>query len=402
VSEPARVTDPEAAVEVEPERESARSLAGLVRYFGKLGTWGFGGPIALAGYMHRDLVEERRWFSEDEYQQGLAVAQTMPGPLAAQLAMWLGYLERGWFGALAVVLPFVVPPFLIVTAIAIVYSQHQGSSLVQDIFFGVGPAVLAIIAIAAYKLARSTAKRDPVLWAIAAVQAIATVLTGSEIVWPFLAAAAFGAIYYGGGLPGLSRSAASFSPTPLFAAVKGFAWIGSGASFGSLSLFFLQASAFTFGSGLAIVPFLHAGLVNDRHWLTEGQFVDAVAMGLITPGPVVIMATFAGYLVHGVLGATIATLAVFLPVYLFVVIPGPLFRRYEKHPRLRGFIKGATAAAAGAIAGAAIVIGRQTVSGWLAVVIGLIALGLLLQRWIKVPEPAIVAVAALAGILLHN
>jgi chromate transporter len=326
----------------------------------------------------------------------------MPGPLAAQLAMWLGYLERGWFGALAVALPFVIPPFLIVTAIAIVYSQHQGSSLVQDVFFGVGPSVLAIIAIAAYKLARSTAKRDPVLWAIAGVQAIATVLTGSEIVWPFLAAAAFGAIYYGGGLPRLSRSAASFSPAPLFAAVKGFAWIGSGASFGALSLFFIEASAFTFGSGLAIVPFLHSGLVNERHWLTEGQFVDAVAMGLITPGPVVIMATFAGYLVHGVLGATIATIAVFLPVYFFVVIPGPLFRRYEKHPRLRGFVKGATAAAAGAIAGAAIVIGRQTVSGWLAVVIGLIALGLLLQRWVKMPEPAIVAVAALAGILLHS
>jgi chromate transporter len=352
--------------------------------------------------MHRDLVEERRWFSDDEYQQGLAVAQTMPGPLAAQLAMWLGYLERGWFGALAVALPFVIPPFLIVTAIAIVYSQHQGSSLVQDVFFGVGPAVLAIIAIAAYKLARSTAKRDPILWVIAGVQAVATVLTGSEIVWPFLAAAAFGALYYGGGLPRLSRSATSFSPAPLFAAVKGFAWIGSGASFGALSLFFLEASAFTFGSGLAIVPFLHAGLVNERHWLTEGQFVDAVAMGLITPGPVVIMATFAGYLVHGVLGATIATIAVFLPVYLFVVIPGPLFRRYEKHPRLRGFVKGATAAAAGAIAGAAIVIGRQTVSGWLAVVIGLVALGLLLQRWVKMPEPAIVAVAALAGIALHD
>jgi chromate transport protein ChrA len=231
--------------------------------------------------------------------------------------MWLGYLERGWFGALAVALPFLIPPFLIVTAIAIVYSQHQGSSLVQDIFFGVGPAVLAIIAIAAYKLARSTAKRDPVLWAIAGVQAIATVLTGSEIVWPFLAAAAFGAVYYGGGLPRFSRSAASFSPAPFFAAVKGFAWIGSGASLGALSLFFIEASAF-------------------------------------------------------------------------------------KHPRLRGFVKGATAAAAGAIAGAAIVISRQTISGWLAVVVGLIALGLLLQRWIKVPEPAIVAVAALAGILLHS
>ena len=186
------------------------------------------------------------------------------------------------------------------------------------------------------------------------------------------------------------------------AAVKGLAWIGSGASFASLSLFFLQASAFTFGSGLAIVPFLHTGLVEEHAWLTEQQFVDAVAMGLITPGPVVIMATFAGYLVHGIAGAIVATVAVFVPVYLFVVLPGPLFRRYENHPRLRGFVKGATAAAAGAIAGAAIVIGRQTISGWLEVVIGLLALLVLLQPRVKVPEPALVALAALAGIVLSG
>ena len=381
---------------------NGRTLVGLVRYFARLGSWGFGGPIALAGYMHRDLVEGRRWYTEDEYQQGLAVSQTMPGPLAAQLAMWLGYLERGWLGALAVSLPFVVPPFVIVTAIAVLYAEYQGLPTVQHVFFGVAPAVLAIIAIASYRLARATNKRDPVLWGIGAIQAVAVVLTGKEIVWPFLAAAVFGAIYYGGGLPRLSRGAGAVTPLPLVAAVKGLAWIGSGASFASLSLFFLQASAFTFGSGLAIVPFLHTGLVEEHAWLTEQQFVDAVAMGLITPGPVVIMATFAGYLVHGIAGAIVATVAVFVPVYLFVVLPGPLFRRYENHPRLRGFVKGATAAAAGAIAGAAIVIGRQTISGWLEVVIGLLALLVLLQPRVKVPEPALVALAALAGIVLSG
>jgi chromate transporter len=378
-----------------------RTLAGLVRYFAKLGSWGFGGPIALAGYMHRDLVEGKRWYTEGEYQQGLAISQAMPGPLAAQLAMWLGYLERGWRGALAVALPFVVPPFLIVTAIAVLYAHYQGLTLVQDIFFGVAPAVLAIIAIASYKLARATNKRDPVLWAIAGVQAVATVITGQEIVWPFLAAAIFGAIYYGGGPPRF-RGAASLSPLPLLAAIKGFAWIGSGASLATMSLFFLQASAFTFGSGLAIVPFLHAGLVEEHGWLTEQQFVDAVAMGLITPGPVVIMATFAGYLVYGIVGAVVATAAVFLPVYLFVVVPGKWFRRHERHPRLQGFVKGATAAAAGAIAGAAIVIARQTIGSWLSIAIGLAALALLLQKHLPTPEPAVVVLAAIAGILLHD
>ena len=250
-------------------------------------------------------------------------------------------------------------------------------------------------------LRAATNRRDPVLWGIAAVQALATVITGQEIVWPFLAAAIFGSIYYGGGLPRF-RAPAAISPLPVVAAVKGLAWIGSAASLTTLSLFFLQASAFTFGSGLAIVPFLHAGLVDEHGWLTEGQFVDAVAMGLITPGPVVIMATFAGYLVHGIVGATVATAAVFVPVYLFVVVPGRWFRRHERHPRLQGFVKGATAAAAGAIAGAAIVIGRQTLGGWLPILIGLAALVLLLQKRVRAPEPAVIALAALAGILLHD
>jgi chromate transporter len=380
----------------------SRSLGGLVRYFAGLGAWGFGGPIALVGYMHRDLVEKRRWYTEGEYQQGLAIAQTMPGPLAAQLAMWLGYLQRGSLGALAVTFPFVVPPFLIVTTVAVLYAQYQGLGWVQDVFFGVGPAVLAIIAIAAFKLARTTNKGDPVLWGIATVLCLVTALAGAEIVWLFLAAGAFGALYFGGGLPRLRSGAASFSPAGIVATVKGLAWTGSGVSLGTMALFFIKAGAFTFGSGLAIVPFLHEGLVDNHHWLTEQQFVDAVAMGLISPGPVVIMATFAGYIAFGIVGAIVATAAVFLPVYLFVVVPGAFFRRYEQHPRLRGFIKGATAAASGAIAGAAIVIGGQVIGGALSLIIALVALGLLLVPKLRTPEPAIVALAALAGLLLHG
>jgi chromate transporter len=350
--------------------------------------------------MHRDLVERRRWYTEDEYQQGLAIAQTMPGPLAAQLAMWLGYLERGALGAFLVALPFVIPPFLLVTAVAAVYAHYQGLSQVQSIFFGVGPAVMAIIAIAAYKLARTTNKHDPVLWAIAAIVCTATVISGAEIIWLFIAAALFGAIYYGGGIPRFRDRIGAFAPLPL-AAVKGFVWLGAGASLGAMALFFAEASALTFGSGLAVVPFLHQGLVETHHWLTEQQLTDAVAMGLISPGPVVIMGTFAGYLVAGVVGAVIATVAIFTPTYLFVVVPGRLFRRFEKHPRVQGFVKGATAAAAGAIAGAAIVIGRQTISGWLSATIGIVALALLLQRWVKVPEPVLVVLAAGAGLALH-
>ena len=376
-----------------------RTLGGLVAYFFRLGASGFGGPIALVGYMQRDLVEERGWFSEEEFQQGLAVGQMMPGPLAAQTAMWLGYLEAGARGAIAVAVPFVLPPFLFVTAVAVLYAEYQGLSAVHAIFRGVGPAVLAIIAIAAVKLARSTNKADPVLWGIALVLCAGTAVSGAEIVWLFIAAGLFGALYYGGGLPKRHAGAASFSPAAIVAAVNGFAFTGSGASVGALGWFFFKAGAFTFGSGLAIVPFLHAGLVEDHGWLTERQFVDAVAMGLISPGPVVIMATFAGYLVFGLTGAVIATVCVFLPALLLVVIPGPLIRRHEGHPRLKGFIKGATAAAAGAIAGAAIVIASDVIADGWSVLIAFAALAALLQPKVKVKEPALVAVAAVVGLI---
>src|SRR5947209_16371728 len=395
------VTAPGSQTDTEPDAPVARpTLRALALYFLRLGSSGFGGPIALVGYMQRDLVEQRGWFTEEEYRQGLALAQTMPGPLAAQLAMWFGYLQAGALGAAAVALPFVLPACLLVTAVAVVYAKYQGLAVVHEIFLGVGPAVLAIIAIAAYKLARTTNKADPLLWGIAAVVCAVTAIAKTEIVWLFLAAGLFGIVYYGGGLPRLRHtSVPSISPSGLLATVKGFAWAGSGGSLGTLGLFFVKASAFTFGSGLAIVPFLHQGLVHDHRWLTEQQFIDAVAMGLISPGPVVIMATFAGYLLGGIAGAAIATLAVFLPVYLFVIVPGRLLRRHGEHPRLQGFIKGATAAAAGAIAGSAIVIGEQVISRPAAVAIALVALVLLLQRKVKVPEPALVATAAAIGIL---
>jgi len=380
-----------------------RSLADLVRYFFGLGASGFGGPIALVGYMKRDLVDDRKWFTEDEVNQALAVGQTMPGPLAAQAAMWFGYLQAGTRGAVAVAAPFILPPFVFVTVIAVLYAEYEGLSWVHALFRGIGPAVLAIIAIAAVKLARSTNKRDPILWVIAAVLCAVTAIAGAEIVWLFLLAGVFGAIYYGGGLPRRRPSgAASLSPLGIIAVVKGLALTGSGASLGALGWFFFKAGAFTFGSGLAIVPFLHAGLVEDHGWLTEQQFIDAVAMGLISPGPVVIMATFAGYLIYGITGAVVATIFVFLPALLLVVIPGPLIRRHEKNPRLQGFVKGATAAAAGAIAGAAIVIGQDILTDATAVILTVVALALLLQTALKIKEPVLVAGAAVLGLVLFG
>ena len=370
----------------------------LLRYFVGLGTWGFGGPIATVGYMQRDLVERRKWIGRDDFLDGVALGQTMPGPLAAQVAMWVGYLERGAFGALAVAAAFILPSFLAVLGIAVLYAHYSGLSVVQDLFYGIAPGVIAIIAVAAIKLARLTDKTDVRMWFISVVLLVVTAATGAEIALLFI----------GAGLlmicieapPKFLRFGRAVAFVPSLA---GHAWIvpvASGSELVALGWFFLKAGAFIFGSGLAIVPFLREGIVHQHHWLTERQFVDAVAMGLITPGPVVISATFIGYLVGGFAGAVIATVAIFTPIYLGVVVPGRWFIRHRDNQQVRAFVRGATAAAAGAIAGAVIVLAQDAIVDVRTGVITAVSL-LLLWRF-KAKEPIIVLMCASAGLLLHH
>jgi chromate transporter len=386
----------------EPGRASQAGFGAYLRYFLGLGTWGFGGPIASVGYMQRDLVERRGWLTEAEFLDGVALGQTMPGPLAAQVVMWIGYLRKGWAGALATAAAFIAPSFLLVLAVAIVYARYSGLAIVQSLFYGIAPAVMAIIAIAAWKLAQLTNRSDRRLWAISCVLAIVTAVSGTEIAILFIAA---GLVMIALDAPPrwLRRTgSAGLAPAVLLLARNAPPWIAVAASAGllvSLGLFFLKAGAFIFGSGLAIVPFLREGVVVQHHWLTGGQFIDAVAMGLITPGPVVITATFIGYLVAGLPGALVATIAIFIPIYLGVAIPGRWFVRHRDHPQIKAFVKGATAAAAGAIAGAVVVLTRQTVTDLPTAAIAVMTLGLLL--WRKIPEPVFVALGGLAGILLH-
>jgi chromate transporter len=399
------------AAALAPAPASTASFGAYLRYFLGLGTWGFGGPIASVGYMQRDLVERRGWLTEAEFIDGVALGQTMPGPLAAQVVMWIGFLRKGWTGALATAGAFIAPSFLLVLAVAIAYVRYSGLAIVQALFYGIAPAVMAIIAIAAWKLAKLTDRRDRRLWAISVAIAIVTAVTGAEIAPLFIAA---GLLMIALDAPPrwLRRDrspalipAAALVPASAASRMAGILarpWIVAAASGGvllSLALFFLKAGAFIFGSGLAIVPFLRQGVVVQHHWLTSRQFIDAVAMGLITPGPVVITATFIGYLVAGLPGALVATAAIFTPIYLGVAIPGRWFVRHRDHPQIKAFVKGATAAAAGAIAGAVVVLTRQTVTDLPTAAIAVISFGLLL--WKKIPEPVFVALGGLAGILLH-
>jgi len=370
----------------------ARVLPQLVWYFLRLGTWGFGGPIALAGYMQRDLVEEKRWFTRQEYLDGLALAQLAPGPLAAQLAMYLGLLRGGTLGASLVAAAFIAPSFLMVLALSFFYVKFGGLPWMQAAFYGVGAAVVAIIARSAIKLVKTAIGKDKLLWAIFLVLLAATAITEREIVWLFLA---------GGLLSLLVKARPKLSPSLSSFALLTSGSVSAGASlFFQILIFFTKASLFVFGSGLAIVPFLHGGIVLERHWLTEQQYIDAVAVAMITPGPVVITVGFIGYIVHGWSGAVAAALGVFLPVYLVVVIAGPFYKKFAGNPQLRAFVQGVTAAATGAITGAIIVLARRSVTDVPTILIATISL-LVLFKW-KIPEPLLIFVASIAGLLLHR
>ena len=375
-----------------PEQHEPLSLSRFVGYFLWLGTVGFGGPIALAGHMQQDLVDERGWISREDYVEGLALAQLAPGPLAAQLAIYLGYLRAGVLGATLVGVAFIVPSFLMVLALSAAYVRFGGLAWMQGMFYGIGAAVIGIIARSAFKLTKITLGKDRMLWAIFGVLAVSTAWTSREIIWLFL---------LGGVVAMLVKSfpvrARVGSAAGLFLAT---AVLPANSRLWEIFLYFAKAGMFVFGSGLAIVPFLYGGVVQGHHWLTDRQFVDAVAVAMITPGPVVITVAFIGYLVAGAKGATAAALGVFLPVYLVVVVLAPSYKRWAKNPQLNAFVRGVTAAAAGAIAGAVVVLARRSIYDLPTVVIAVVSLAVLF-RW-KVPEPVIIAVAAVAGLLLRH
>ena len=376
------------------------TLRELLVYFLRLGTLGFGGPIALAGHMQKDLVEERRWVSKQDYLEGLAFSQLSPGPLAAQLAMYLGWLRAGTIGATLVGIAFILPSFLMVLVLAALYVHFGSLPWIQGMFYGIGAAVIAIIVRSAIKLVRGTVGRDWLLWAIFTALAITTAWTKSEIVWLFLLCGVIAMFVKAPPLIPSRATSAMFvgGVGPLLTGIHGLASI---ATVGVLFLFFLKAGAFVFGSGLAIVPFLYGGVVAKFHWLTERQFVDAVAVAMITPGPVVITAAFIGYVVAGPVGALVAAWAVFAPPYFMVLFGAPYYRRFAQNRQVKAFVQGVTAAAVGAIAGAAYILARRSLVDLPTVLIGFVTLVILMFTK-KIPEPIVILAAGAVGVFLHG
>lgn len=367
-------------------------------YFLRLGTAGFGGPIALAGFMQRDLVEDRRWISRQDYLDGLALAQLAPGPLAAQLAMYLGYVRGGVIGASMVSFAFVLPSFLMVWGISIAYVKFGGLPWMQALFYGIGAAVIGIIARSAYKLTQLTLGRSVALWIICGAMAVTTAWTEREIVWLFALAGVVTAIQ-ASWRRGRSSGQLEISAPGLFALAVPAASAPLVPSLGNIFWLFAKAGAFVFGSGLAIVPFLYGELVQTHGWLNDRQFLDAVAVAMITPGPVVITVAFVGYLVGGPAGMTVAALGVFLPVYLFVVLPAPYFRRHRSQPTIKAFVEGVSSAATGAIAGAAYVLATRTLVDAWTVGIALVTFAVL-TRW-KVSELWLIGGAGVFALLVR-
>ena len=373
------------------------SLRAFLLYFLRLGALGFGGPIALAGYMQRDLVETRGWIEKKDYDEGLALAQLSPGPLAAQLAIYLGWLRGGVLGAALVSLAFISPSFVMVVGLSALYVSFGGLPWMQGAFYGVGAAVIAIIGRSANNLLKKTLKRDVLLWAIAVVNAATTALTRSEVVWLVVLG---GFVTLAARFRSSATPLAGFAPLPLVW-VSGLHGPVASATLWKVLAYFATAGIFVFGSGLAIVPFLHGGVIDVRHWLTEQQFLDAVAVAMITPGPVVITVAFIGYLVAGPVGAVLASIGVFAPCFFIVVLAAPHYRRFAGKGRVKAFVEGVTAGAVGAIAGAVVVLARKSLVDPIAIGIALVSL-LILLRVKKLSEPLLILGAALVGIAVKE
>lgn len=378
----------------------AYSLWQMVGYMTKLGTIGFGGPVALVGYMHRDLVENRKWISDADYKEGLTLAQLMPGPLAAQLGIYLGYVHYGVAGASLAGIAFVLPSFLMVIALGWAYINYGGFPWMQAVFYGVGAAVIGIIAMSAYRLTVKSIGKDKLLWAIYLVAAAITMITESEILWIFVASGVFVWLVRAPPKNWLKPNTTAIAFAAQLPNAAGPASVIDWPVLAQIGIFFAEAGAFVFGSGLAIVPFLYGGVVTQYGWLNERQFIDAVAVAMLTPGPVVITVGFIGYLVAGLAGAMVAALATFLPCYLFTIIPAPYFRKHGKRPGIVAFVDGVTAAAIGAITGAVVVLGKRSIIDLPTIALMLVTLALLWKAK-KLPEPVIIALAAVVGLLVY-
>jgi chromate transporter len=381
------------------------SMWALARYFLRLGAIGFGGPVALANAMRRDLVEERRWLSEAEYDDGLAIAAACPGPLAYQLGVYCGYIRHGVAGGLAAAAAFALAPYLLVTATAWAYVRLGDAWQIRALFYGIAPVVVALILKACWNLGQKTLRRDGLAWLFCALSCAITIVVERELTVLFLVAGALGTVLFATPAAGRAASvSAAGAPGPPAAGLPALAPAAAAGGISALTAkifwFFFKTGMLVFGSGLVIVPFLKTYIVDQYHWLDNRQFLDSVAIGMISPGPVVITATFVGFLLNGWAGATAATIGMFAPAVLLTVLATPLLLRYGRSRRLRGFIRGITVTVVGVLVGTTFLVGKTAITDWPTGAVAVLTLAALFL-WKGLPEPLLVALGALLGIAAH-
>ena len=316
----------------------------LVSAFLKLGLVGFGGPPAHIALIQNECVERRGWLTQERFLQGLALCQMLPGPVSTQLAIYAGFCLRSWRGAMVAGCAFILPAFALLLGLTWLYFRFGALPAIQGLFDGMSPVVLAMILAASYRLARATAT-DWILWATLAASAVLIGIFSFNIILLFLLAGLLGVLLYGPKRGPRISSAAYLILLPL--------WV-------ELGWFFTKVGSLIFGGGLVIIPFIQSEVVDRMGWLTNQEFLDGLALGQMTPGPVVITATFIGYKVAGLLGAFVSTVAIFLPSFVFIFLAAGSLQRIERSRYVQAILKTVNVAAAGAILGAFLPLARHS------------------------------------------
>lgn len=395
----------------------------LFAYFARLGVTGFGGPLAHVAMMEEGTVRRRAWVTPEEFASGVAVCQMLPGPVSTQLSIYIGYLKGGLAGALAAGAGFVLPAYLLVVALSSFYWRYGTLPAAGSLLLGVNAAVIALIAAAALRMARPVA-RGPAGILIVAAAFTARAGFGIDEAIVLIAAGAAGALVaapdpspprdpagVAGSPPGARAVGAILAVIGLLAggvtataaaaaltAGPGSAAAGADASIYSLAACCLKAGALLFGGGYVIVPLMESQVVSRYGWMTRSEFIDGVAIGQMTPGPILLTVAFVGYRVAGWLGSAVATISAFLPSFLWILLCAPQVPRLHRWRRTRGFLAAVTPAAVGTIAASAWSLGRASIAGAPAAVIAA-AVFLLAVRGRVNTSLLLLAAAAAGGVV---
>ena len=370
--------------------DSARSsaLRELLVVFGTLGIIGFGGPAAHIALMRREVVERRAWLTDQQMVDLVGVTNLIPGPNSTELAMLVGRQRAGGIGLLVAGFAFIVPAALIVLGLAWAYVAYGETPTGEALLYGVQPVIVAVVLGALVAFAR-TALAGPLRAAVALLAGLLWLVGVNELVLLAAGAVAVAGVRLGTGQPWAAIGLVLPATATTAAAATSVNLVTLGAVF-------LKAGALLYGSGYVLLAFLRGDLVERLGWLTDAQLLDAVAIGQVTPGPLFTTATFVGYVVAGVPGAAVATVAIFAPAFIFCALLGAIADRLRDRPLTAALLDGVNAAALGLMAAVTIVLGREAVRDPLGVMLLLVA-GLAVW-WGRVPSVLLVAAGAAAGL----